>query len=359
VKYVRARVCHGVVVLLAGVGIACWSPTTAAPPSSGDPLETPLTIARQGSFFVGGETKTVGAPGGRGGEITIHQMYVQFQVPVDGALHVPVVMVHGCCLSSKTWETTPDGRMGWDEYFVRRGRPVYLADQVARARSGFDPSAWQAAAAGTVPPGELPAVLSATHQIAWTVFRFGPTYGEAFPDGQFPIEAVDGLYAQMVPDLSALLPADNPTWANMAALAVQLDGAILMGHSQSAFFPQRAALVDARGVRGIVSLEGPCPADLDEAAIGVLATVPTLIMFGDHLDGVAGGPANWAEALADCEAYARRVSEAGGDVALIHLPAMGIRGNSHMFMQDRNSLELADLILDWIDQHVGTRRTPA
>jgi hypothetical protein len=35
---------------------------------------------------------------------------------------------------------------------------------------------------------------------------------------------------------------------------------------------------------------------------------------------------------------------------------MGIHGNSHMFMQDRNSLELADLILDWIDEHVGTRR---
>jgi hypothetical protein len=49
-------------------------------------------------------------------------------------------MVHGCCLSSKSWETTPDGRMGWNEYFVRRDRPVYLADQSSRARSGFDAS---------------------------------------------------------------------------------------------------------------------------------------------------------------------------------------------------------------------------
>lgn len=57
-------------------------------------------------------------------------MYVQYQVPPSGNRHLPVVMVHGCCLSSKTWETTPDGRMGWDEYFVRRDRPVYLADQV-------------------------------------------------------------------------------------------------------------------------------------------------------------------------------------------------------------------------------------
>src|SRR5215469_14554610 len=108
--------------------------------------EKPLVLASQGSFFVGGESKTITSPGrGPGaapatGEITINQMYVQYQTPPDASRHLPVVMVHGCCLSSKTWETTPDGRMGWNEYFVRKGRSVYLADQVSRARSGFDPS---------------------------------------------------------------------------------------------------------------------------------------------------------------------------------------------------------------------------
>ena len=97
-----------------------------------DDLKKPLVLAGQGSFFVGGESK----PLAQGGEVTINQMYVQYQVPPDGDRHVPVVMVHGCCLSSKTWETTPDGRMGWSEYFVRRNRAVYLADQSSRARSG-------------------------------------------------------------------------------------------------------------------------------------------------------------------------------------------------------------------------------
>src|SRR5678809_1010723 len=108
--------------------------------------EKPLVLESQGSFFVGGETKALTAPAGaRGGfgtgDITINQMYVQYQIPQNGSRHIPVVMVHGCCLSSKTWETTPDGRMGWNEYFVRKDRPVYLADQVSRARSGFDSSA--------------------------------------------------------------------------------------------------------------------------------------------------------------------------------------------------------------------------
>src|SRR4030095_13451472 len=177
------------------------------------PPKDPLILASQGSFFVGGENKSVG-----GGEITVNQMYVQYQIPVNSAQHLPVVMVHGCCLSSKTWETTPDGRIGWSEYFVRKGRPVYLAGQFSRARSGFDASVFAAVRAGTMPPSALPAIINASHQVAWTVFRFGPAYPQTFPDGQFPIEAVEELYKQMIPDLNALLPTPNPTWANMAAL---------------------------------------------------------------------------------------------------------------------------------------------
>ncbi len=124
--------------------------------------QKPLVLASQGSFFVGGESKTISAPGLGpnapmvSGEVTINQMYVQYQIPPAGSRHVPVVMVHGCCLSSKTWETTPDGRMGWNEYFVRKNRSVYLADQVSRARSGFDASKMIAVKAGKLPPVTSP-----------------------------------------------------------------------------------------------------------------------------------------------------------------------------------------------------------
>ena len=50
----------------------------------------------------------------------------------------------------------------------------------------------------------------------------------------------------MIPDLNSTLPTPNPTWKNMAALAVKLKGAILMGHSESGFFPQQAALIIPR-----------------------------------------------------------------------------------------------------------------
>jgi len=96
----------------------------------------------------------------------------------------------------------------------------------------------------------------------------------------------------------------------------------------------------------------PCPADLTEAQIATLAKIPTLVMFGDHLGDVKGGPANWAMSYDSCEKYVQRIKAARGDAEMMYLPKMGIKGNSHMLMQDKNNLQLADLILKWIDQHV-------
>jgi hypothetical protein len=83
-----------------------------APLSANSQKSVPLTIKAEGSFFVGGDNKSVTEPGigpipTQSGDITINQMYVQYQIPMKGAQHVAIVMVHGCCLSSKTWETTP------------------------------------------------------------------------------------------------------------------------------------------------------------------------------------------------------------------------------------------------------------
>jgi len=118
-----------------------------------------------------------------------------------------------------------------------------------------------------------------------------------------------------------------------------------------------------------VGLIGSWELDLDRDAmprgphapqIATLAKIPTLVMFGDHLGDVQGGPANWAASLESCEKYVQRVKDEGGDAEMMHLPKLGIKGNSHMLMQDRNSLQLADLILTWIDKHVeatkGVRR---
>jgi hypothetical protein len=78
-------------------------------------------------------------------------------------------------------------------------------------------------------------------------------------------------------------------------------------------------------------------------------------MFGDHLGDVQNGPANWATFHAGCQKFVEQLKAAGGDAEMMYLPALGIKGNSHMLMQDRNNLQLADLVIAWVDAHVEAK----
>ena len=322
----------------------------------------PLTIKEQGSFFVGGEHKSITPPPGpfaAPGDITINQMYVQYQVPMKGDQHVPVVMVHGATLTGKSWETTPDGRMGWDEYFVRKGHPVYVPDQVGRGRSGFNQAVFNNVRAGSTPPPNLPLWLRFSDESVWPNFRFGPTPGQPFSDSQFPLTAVDELAKQAVPDVSfGGLPTPNPTLKALADLAGQLNGAVLMGHSQSGSFPLESALLKPGAAKGLVLVEpGSCPARYSPEQIGILAKVPILVVFGDHRDNPTGLPTlpTWQARFEACQELIGRLKNAGGQAEMLAPPERGIRGNSHMIMQDKNNLPIADLILRWIDQRVSKR----
>ena len=322
----------------------------------------PLVLKAQGSFFVGGENveQTKGELGnlGAGGRIAINQMYVRYMVPQDGDRNLPVVMVHGATLTGKSWETTPDGRMGWDEYFVRKGHPVYVPDQVGRGRSGFDQAIYNNVREGSLAPARQPEWLRFSDESVWPNFRFGSKIGVPFPDGQFPIAAIDELAKQAVPDINRGLPTPTPTIKALSDLATQLKGAVLMGHSQSGSFPLAAALIDPGVAKALVLVEpGTCPANYTDDQIKSLATVPLLVVFGDHRDNPTGLPTlpTWQARFEACQALIGRLKESGGQAQMLDPTDRGIRGNSHMIMQDKNNLQIADLILKWLDEHAGKR----
>jgi hypothetical protein len=317
---------------------------------------TPLVLQSQGSFTVGGDMVFSDALGtGGSGHIAVNQMYVQYKVPPSS--RVPAVMVHGADLSGKSYETTPDGRMGWEEYFVRKGHAVYLPDQVSRARSGFDPTVFNRVQSGAALPSAQPAASLFSNEEAWAVFRFGPTFGVPYPDEQFPVEAMDRFAKQMVPDLKAMLPSPNPNHRALSDLALSLKGAVLMGHSESARDPLEAALINAAGIKGMIVMEPPSgcgTAHYSDEQVASLARLPILIVFGDH---VSVAPRNWLSAFENCKDFIARINTAKGNAKMLYPPDLGIHGNSHMIMQDKNNLEIADLILDWIDRNVGTKVT--
>ncbi len=332
-------------------------------------INGPLTLHSQGSFFVGGQDTTSdalnsGSPSS--GTVTTDQMYVQFQIPESrGKGKTPVIMIHGCCLSSKSWEETPDGRMGWNEYFVRNGYATFLPDQVTRARSGFDATILNEIALGLdgKTAKDIPYIYSIGHEGAYTSFRFGATNGVPYKGEQFPVAYVEQFYKQMIPDMNdflgvgqppGLYVGPNPTYNNLSQLAIQLGGAVIIGHSESGFFPENAALVSTKDIKGMVSIEpgGSCTTvnpetqPLTAAQIKTLARIPTLIIFGDNLNG------GWLNSYANCQQYAAAITQAGGDITFIHLPDIGIKGNSHMMMLDKNNLQVADVIIQWIEKHV-------
>ena len=101
----------------------------------------PLRIEEQGSFAVGGTVVTNPgsfdpvkmSPAGQ----TLHgdHLCTFCQVPTH-ARQFPLVMWHGYGQSARTWETTPDGREGFQNIFLHRGFGVYLSDQPRRGRAG-------------------------------------------------------------------------------------------------------------------------------------------------------------------------------------------------------------------------------
>jgi len=353
----------GLIVLI-GIAVAILGPPASVIAQTLKDVkipDKPLVLKAQGSFFIGGEKveQTQGELGdlGPSGHVTVNQMYVRYMVPQDGDRNVPVVMVHGATLTGKSWETTPDGRMGWDEYFVRKGHPVYIPDQVGRGRSGFNQALLNDVRAGSKPATELPVWLRFSDEAVWPNFRFGATAGQPFSDSQFPLTAVDELSKQGVPDMFRGTTSTSTIKA-LSELASQLDGAVVMGHSQSGVFPLQAALLNPKAMEGLVLVEpGSCPATYTADQIRALATMPILIVFGDHRGTATGIPAlpTWQERFEMCQALIGRITSAGGQAEMLAPPDRGIRGNSHMIMQDKNNLEIADLVLKWIDVHVAKR----
>ena len=155
-------------------------------------LTKPLVIEDQGSFFIGGVPKvtnyaTVPGPNQQPApnQITIGQMYVQFQIPAAKKRNAPpVIMVHGSTHTAACLESTPDGREGWYPYFVRKGISTYLVDQAGRGRSGFDESVLHEAAAliraGDTAKGlaMIPSFGRITDNGAWTAW-----FGHLIPPG--------------------------------------------------------------------------------------------------------------------------------------------------------------------------------
>jgi hypothetical protein len=324
---------------------------------------TSLTIGEQGSFAVGGRVIT--APGtydpmkqqAQDGQ-TFHgdHAYVFYQVPVN-ARKYPIVFWHGAGQFSKTWESTPDGREGFQNLFLRRGFGVYLVDQPRRGNAGRSTVA-------------APISTTPDEQTWFNIFRVGiwPNYFQGVQFARDP-EALNQYFRQMTPNTG---PFDVAVLSDaVSALFNKIGPAILVTHSQGGG-PGWITAIKNRNVRAIVSYEpgsgfvfpnGEVPPAMPSSggaleATGIplsdfmqLTKIPIVIYYGDNIPlqpMSVPSQDQWRVRLAMARLWADAVNRRGGDATVVHLPEKGIRGNTHFPFSDLNNLAIAELLAQFL-----------
>lgn len=326
--------------------------------------QKPLMIQEQGSFAIGGKVVTMPgtfqhkrpAPEGQ----TLHgdHAYVFYQIPAKPR-KLPLVFLHGTGQFSKTWETTPDGREGFQTIFLRRRFPVYLIDQPRRGNAGRS---------------TVSATINATpdEQMWFGTFRVG-IWPDYFPGVQFSKdpEALNQYFRQMTPNVGPYDPEVNSD--AFAALFNKIGPAVFVTHSQGgglgwltvAKSPNVRAIVTYEPGSGFLFPEGEVPETLPSSggplsAIGVpkaeflkLTKIPIVIYYGDFIPKEPNdnpGQDGWRVRMEMAKKWRDTVNRYGGDVTVVHLPEIGIRGNTHFPFSDLNNKQVADVMAKFLTE---------
>lgn len=325
--------------------------------------KNPLIIQEQGNFTIGGSiVKNSGTydPVKRGPEgQTFHgdHAYITYQIPVK-ARKLPLVFWHGIGQFSKTWTTTPDGRDGFNNIFLRKRFSVYLIDQPRRGNAS------RSTVESTIKP--IP-----DEQMWLGTFRIG-NGNDFFPGVQFPKdeESLNQYFRQMAPSLG---PIDPEVVTNATSkLFDKIGNGVLVTHSHSGGFgwataiknPNIKAIASYEPGSGFVFPEGQVPNPIPSSSGAVsalpvkmedfqkLTKIPIIIYYGDNIpenyDENNPGADGWRARLAMARKWRDAVNLAGGDVTVIHLPDVGIKGNTHFPFSDLNNIEISDLMSDWL-----------
>lgn len=309
-KQINSFILSAILLLCASCGAKQTGTTATAEPDG-----NAIVLRLQGSFAIGGTvitqpgTYNTQQPLKADGQ-TLHgdHAYVSYQIP-DSARRFSMVFLHGAGQSAKTWESTPDGREGFSTIFLSRHFGTYLIDQPRRGRAGRSTVSEQVIA------------------------------------------------------------------ASLSALCDTLGGSILITHSQGGG-PGWHTAIRSRNVKAIVSYEpgsgfvfpeSETPEPLETISpFGALSAtpipmddfmkltrIPIIIYYGDYIpDEPSDNWAmdSWRVRLKMAQLFAECINRHGGDATVVHLPEQGIKGNSHFLFAEKNNVQIANLLSDWLKE---------
>lgn len=309
-----------------------------------------LRIKKIGSFFIGGYDATVNgmtisetsvvANGPKrevnpNGTFKTGQMYVQYAINEDQHCKYPVLFWHGGGMTGACWESTPDGRDGWQTYFLKKGYDVYLSDAVERGRASWS----------RFPGIYTSEPLFRSKEEAWKLFRIGDTYTaetkQAFSPQQFPTEAFEDFTKQLVPRWTT---NQEITQRAYDQLIEKVGPCIIIAHSQGSQFAIESTSRHPNLVKALVLIEPSSAPKAETFLPGKTGRIPHLYLWGDHLKTSL----LWQKYRDNVSVYYNSQKICSANVRWLDLPQIGIFGNSHCLMGDKNSDQIADLIHEWL-----------
>ncbi|HYW59152.1 MAG TPA: alpha/beta hydrolase [Xanthobacteraceae bacterium] len=383
--HVLARAISAVLLLI--VSLLAFTSARAEPPKLPVPSVDQSAVAQRGYFYVGG--KYVGEPGK---EIMQGQIYVEVLAPKDVRRPYPLVLIHGAAQTATNWMGTPDGRKGWAEYFVEQGYVVYMIDQPMRGRSAYHPG-----------DGKTRMFTAANEEFQFTAIETAGSWPQAKKHTQWPGDgpnkgrkgdpAFDAFYATQVETVLDVEETQRRNRDAGAALLDKIGPAIVLTHSQSGTYGWLIADARPSLVKAVVAIEpsGPPfeatiigtgkarawgPTDIaitydppvkEPSEIAVeqqaeadgpdlfrcwmqkgsprqlvnLKNIPVMIMAAE---------ASYHQAYDHCTS--KYLAQAGVKNEYIRLQDKGIHGNGHMVMIEKNNLDIAKVIDDWVVANV-------
>jgi pimeloyl-ACP methyl ester carboxylesterase len=377
-----------------GFGTRAQSRQSGAPPPSIHTFSTE-DVASTGFFYVGGTY--VGAPGK---EVMDGAEYVEVMVPKKIRHPYPLVFFHGAGQTGTDWLQTPDGRPGWAYFFLKQGYTVYMVDYPARGRSPYNPNA----------DGDGAITIRTAPQLEqiWTDIgaqgnwpqakKFSQWPGDGPNKGKMGDPVFDDFARTQVQFLQGGKQAKLNLDAHIALLEKIGSPVILITHSQGGEFGWQVADARPKLVKAIITAEpgGPQIKNVDTSKIAY--TGPSGYIWGItslplHYDPPMSDPAELQPVLEEkaddpdvvpCylqkepahklvnmkdipvldvstqASYHRTfdscipkwLNQAGVKTQYVKLEDVGLTGNEHELMLDKNSDEVAKFFAQWLDKNV-------
>jgi pimeloyl-ACP methyl ester carboxylesterase len=303
-----------------------------------------ISLRGQGHFYVGIQTSEPAS----NGSVQVHgQMYVGFQLAAERKHPYPIILVHGGSGQAVSWFSTPDDRDGWRDYFLAAGFDVYWVDRPGYGRSPTN-----------VNYGELRESAS-TGIISFLA-----------QSEQWPGNANDHLDPSILASLAASPPGpyggDHLAAKDLSMLLDKIGPAILMTYSAGAVSGWWAADMNPDKVAALIAVEPASsnitsnlrkgltfvPAlsrdfepvqDEEDCDLQPKNSVSTLVNLQKVPVKIIGAELGLTRSL-PCSLKAMR--QAGVDVDYLFLPDIGITGNGHLLMAERNNGEIAQALIE-------------